>query len=124
MADGDTTFQVAAAIFTFRLLLDGNELSQPPAMSVRHIPGGNVTYTDFGGLEAPRMKGRVLLTNYPDILALQALQGQSGTLIYTEGILPITLTATLMSLTRTKAVGGSGDRHYCSVEFLIDDALP
>src|SRR6476661_5691277 len=120
MAIGDSTFQVAAAIFTFRLLLDGNELSQPAAISVEHIPGGDITYTDFGGLEAPRMKDRVLLTNYPDILALQQLQGQPGTLTYSEGALTVALTATLLSLVRTKPVGGLSDRHYCSVEFLVD----
>lgn len=110
------TFQIGAAIFTFRLLLDGAEHSRPSAVNLRHIPGGNVNYIDNGGLEAPVLRCRVQLTSFNDLVLLQALQGQVGTLTWSEAIYT---GAVLRSVTRARAMG-RGDVNLANLEFILD----
>jgi hypothetical protein len=108
------TFTVSGTAITFRVLLDGAELGRVSALSVRHVPGGNVTYLDDGGLEAPTLQCRVKLSAFTDLVALQALQGQSGTLSYGEA----SYTAVLRSCRRTRVMGVN-DQHFAACDFVL-----
>lgn len=110
-----TTFQVGGTIITFRLLLAGAELARASATTVRHIPGGNISYLDHGGLELPTLKGQAQLVSFADLILLQSIQDASGTLTYSEAV----YTATLRSCSRTKATG-RGDVQFANVEFVLE----
>lgn len=110
------TFTVGSSLVTFRLLMDGAELDQPAAITVEHIPGGNVTYLDFGGLESPQLKCQGQLSAFTDVRLLQSLQGQDGTLVYSE----MSCTANLRLCTRRKATGRR-DTHFVNLDFVIDE---
>lgn len=108
------TFTVGGTIVTFALLLDGAELAQQAAVSVEHIPGGNVNYIDTGGLEAPTFKCRARLDTFAVLTALRALLGVTGTLTYSEAV----YTAVLRSVARTRAMG-RGDVQFATLDFVL-----
>lgn len=83
---------------TFGLLIARPGLTQEAAVSVRHVPAGNVTYIDRGGIQAARLSGTVKLDSLADLTSLRALLGTSGTLSYSEG----DFAATLLSLSRQR----------------------
>lgn len=109
----DATFTVSATTVTFKLLLDGAGPEQTAAVSVEHIPGGNVNYYDLGGIEAPTLKGRIKLATFADLVSLMTTLGQSGTLTYSEA----TYTAILRSVSRSRALGTGVS--IAAVDFVI-----
>lgn len=109
------TFQVDTTIITFRLLLDGADINRQATVNVRHIPAGDNSYVDLGGLEAPSFKCRAKLDSYADLISLQAMAGQSGILAYSEAVFP---TAILRSVSQSKAIGANAQR-LVALDFLL-----
>lgn len=109
------TFQVGATLITFGLLLEGSGFSRQAAVSVEHIPGGNVNYIDLGGLEEPIFPCRGLLASFADLVSMMGIAGLSGTLIYSEA----TYTAVLRSCKRSKALGNTAGTQFADLEFVL-----
>lgn len=68
---------------SFDALRDGGfkrRPSRPAAISVRHCPGGDTTYVDYGGRMAGEWRGLVRLANVAALNSLATKIGVSGTL--------------------------------------------
>lgn len=112
------TFVTDIGTATFSLLLDGAGLESNAVVNVRHIPGGDVTYVDYGGRELMAFPCRAKLTTFADLYALLLLTGQLGTLSYSETATePVIMTVRLRKAGRSRALGNGVQ--LVSLDFLV-----
>jgi len=100
---------------SFTVLQAGLGRQQQADVTERHIPGGTVTYFDYGGLRARSLNYGLLLsqTNY---YALEGTVGGTATL--TTDIDGTISAAVLMGLTRDKRIPVSGTT-FASAAFMV-----
>jgi hypothetical protein len=82
-------------------------------VSVEHIPGGNTSYIDIGGVNVDRLSIAVHLTSDAQRIALAAKVGTQGSLVYEDG----TVTAVLVSMRRSRRY--PNDHQFADLEFVI-----
>lgn len=79
---GDWTFTpTGGSPLTLKVLADGVPRKTSPDINLRHIPGGATTYVDIGGANLIEIDLSVLFLTGADALAVEALEGQTGTLV-------------------------------------------
>jgi hypothetical protein len=98
---------------SFRILHGGHQRKREAAVSVRHIPGSDMSYVDLGGRMAGGGSYSVYFESYGQYTALLAQIGQQGSLTYHDG----TFTAILTSLTLNTRY--PGDHRFGTAEFVI-----
>ena len=109
MADGYGTI-------VFDILGAGMVRTQSAEISVTHIPGGDVSYVDFGGLLPVQLSYQLVMTQAM-YLAMEGLVGGTASLTTTIGDGTIT-SAMLMGVERKSRVPVSGTT-FASAEFLV-----
>lgn len=98
---------------TFTILRGQEDRTREADVSVRRVPGGDVTVIDLGGVGPERLSVPILLADEAEYQALRAKVGVQGTLVWAEG----THTAILVRLGAGN-VYPSGQRQ-ATAEFLL-----
>lgn len=80
-----TTTDTFGAV-NFSVLSDGRGRNTGSDVSVRHIPGGNVTYIDRGGRHHTVLRLTLYIPDPAELAALEAKANDEDTLTYLEGI--------------------------------------
>lgn len=100
---------------TITVLADGVPRKYAADVSVRHMPGGSISYVDIGGQTLRVLDLSVLFTSGSDALAFEAQVGVVASLVVFDG----TYTALLSSIQRvSRGVNTSGPT-VLNVEFYI-----
>jgi hypothetical protein len=95
----------AFGTINFTVLQAGMGRTQGAAVTITHIPGGTVSYVDYGGQTARQLSYGLLL----DEASYRALEGTvGGTAALTTGVDGTITSAVLMGLTRDRRIPVSG----------------
>lgn len=89
----------------FTVLAEGMGRSQDAEIAITHIPGGNVSYFDYGGQRPLGLSYNLLLTE-ANFHALGSVVG--GTAALTTTVDGTISAAVLLSLSRTRRIPASG----------------
>lgn len=82
-------------------------------VSVRHIPGGNISYIDLGGNQADKFAITAYFATTAARAAIRAKVGTQGSLVYQDG----TVMAILVSMRQNERY--PGDQQFADLEFLL-----
>jgi len=86
----------------FRILLAGANLARDSEVSVRHIPGSDITFIDLAGPKAPTYDAELFLQNVNDLQNMMNAIGEQDTL--QDGDLSFD-NAILLKVNRRKSLG-------------------
>jgi hypothetical protein len=106
----------AATFAGLTIWIDGEQMTPrevEAAVSVRHIPGGNTSYIDLGGVNVQTLSVTIFLQNNAEYTALFSRVGTVGSLNYYGG----SFQAILNSLSQTK-IFPSGQQ-YADANFTL-----
>ena len=99
----------------FRILLAGANLARDSDVSIRHIPGSDITFIDLAGPKAPTYDAELFLQNVDDLQSLMNAIGEQDTL--EDGDLSFD-NAILLKVNRRKALG-TGKGQLASASWVL-----